>query len=577
MTEEEKKTEMNENTDLEKPIILKQKFLNDEISSEEYKIEKEKLESKAIEETKIETEKEISKEAENPETKSKTRKKAKNGKNAKYQCEVCYKIYSTFNEAEKCEKSHNYKEGCDKAVLVVMGMHCESCAIMLDKELKKIYGVKKVSVSYAKAKAEIEYDPKKTDAEAFKKLIKSKGYDCDDFSRHKKETNKSGSYIQILILAGILGVLYLISKYIPFTIPQNIGLLAAFGIGLLVSMHCVGMCSSFVTSYSLKAKEDGLGGHKIHLIYNFGRVLSYTLIGGVLGLIGSAFIINQTFRGIIAIFAGVFMILFALNLMGLFKINLTPTFIYRIIGSIIHGNYKKEDAEKSSKGKAPFIVGLMNGLMPCGPLIAMELYALGTGNFFEGAGVMMFFGLGTVPAMFGLGTIIEKLSKEWTGKMLKISGIVILVLGLLTISRGLAFSGTDIGGISSSIIPSENMGDSNQNFSPEIVDGKQIIKMDVTASGYSPNKLLFKPGIPIKWIINAKTLTGCNREIIVRDYNLDIKLKQGENIVEFTPKEGDDKISFSCWMGMIQGAFVSAESSQASVPVPKGGGCGCGG
>jgi plastocyanin domain-containing protein len=94
-----------------------------------------------------------------------------------------------------------------------------------------------------------------------------------------------------------------------------------------------------------------------------------------------------------------------------------------------------------------------------------------------------------------------------------------------------------------------------------------------------------KKGVPVKWNIDVKELTGCNNEIIVRDYDLDIKLKKGMNVVEFTPdKEGT--VQWSCWMGMIPGSFVvtddgsaSAEEVEASVDKSSSGGCGgsCGG
>ncbi len=508
--------------------------------------------------------------------------------------------------------------------LSIKGMHCNSCAIIITEEVKKLEGINNIEVSYTSEKAKIDYNPDKimpskiietitnkgysvtTDEE---KIIKehnandlanspSENYSAKNHEKHEtgkkkklkhlhdeKEHKPSSSFWSIILLIGILGGLYYMAQLIPFSIPSNISFIAALGIGLIVSLHCVGMCSSFVMSYSVKAKEDRISGKKMHLMYNSGRVLAYTLIGGVLGLLGSFFVVNQSFRGILAIFAGVFMILFALNLIGVFRLNLTPNFVYKIVGKIIYENYTDKDAENEGKNKGPFVIGLMNGLMPCGPLIAMELYALSTGSFFTGAGIMFFFGLGTVPAMFGLGTIIEKLSKDWTSKMLKVSGIIILILALLTINRGMAFLGAgDIGSFvkdsASSLgifTSAESSKSASTDFSPEIVDGKQIIRMDVTSGGYSPNKLQFKPGIPIKWVINVKTLTGCNNKIIVPDYNLELKLKEGENVLEFTPKDGDNTISFSCWMGMLQGTFVSTNTDINTVSVPKSSGCGCGG
>ena len=86
----------------------------------------------------------------------------------------------------------------------------------------------------------------------------------------------------------------------------------------------------------------------------------------------------------------------------------------------------------------------MNGLMPCGPLQAMQLYALGTGSFLAGALSMFIFSLGTVPLMFGLGALSSLLSSKFTSRMMKVSAALVLLLGLVMVNRGLALSGVNL-------------------------------------------------------------------------------------------------------------------------------------
>jgi len=83
----------------------------------------------------------------------------------------------------------------------------------------------------------------------------------------------------------------------------------------------------------------------------------------------------------------------------------------------------------------------------------------------------------------------------------------------------------------------------------------QVINMNVNADGWSPDSFVLKKGVMVKWVINVTELTNCNKEIIVRDYNLDIKLKSGENIVEFMPN-ATGAVKWSCWMDMIPGTFI---------------------
>jgi len=126
-------------------------------------------------------------------------------------------------------------------------------------------------------------------------------------------------------------------------------------------------------------------------------------------------------------------------------------------------------------------------------------------------------------------------------------------------------------------------------------DGYQIIEMEVNRYGWSPDKFVLKKGVPVKWIINAKEINGCNNAIQVPKYGLEFNIKPGEQVIEFTPDKSGT-VSWSCWMGMIPGVFIvkddidvtnTAEIQKEldSVPELKGGscgggssgGCGCGG
>lgn len=83
----------------------------------------------------------------------------------------------------------------------------------------------------------------------------------------------------------------------------------------------------------------------------------------------------------------------------------------------------------------------------------------------------------------------------------------------------------------------------------------QIINMSVDSMGWWPDTFILQQGVKVKWIITAWELSKCNKEIIVKDYGLDIKLRSGENIVEFTP-DRKGTIRWSCWMNMINGTFI---------------------
>jgi len=86
----------------------------------------------------------------------------------------------------------------------------------------------------------------------------------------------------------------------------------------------------------------------------------------------------------------------------------------------------------------------------------------------------------------------------------------------------------------------------------KILNGKQIINMDVVSSGYIPNYFSVKKGVPVKWIVNGKNVFGCQGYFVVPQLNISKALSEGENIFEFTPKDLGF-INFSCGMGMYRG------------------------
>jgi plastocyanin domain-containing protein len=108
-------------------------------------------------------------------------------------------------------------------------------------------------------------------------------------------------------------------------------------------------------------------------------------------------------------------------------------------------------------------------------------------------------------------------------------------------------------------------------------DGVQVINMTANNSGYVPNAFYVQKGVPVKWIINGEQLNSCNNAIVAQSIDKELKLKKGENIIEFTP--GDKDINFSCWMGMIRGIIkvtdtldaVDTSKAASSVPAPSAG------
>ncbi|MFL0196764.1 sulfite exporter TauE/SafE family protein [Clostridium sp. WILCCON 0269] len=332
-------------------------------------------------------------------------------------------------------------------------------------------------------------------------------------------------------------------KYLP-SLGNNASFSLIFLFGILTSIHCIGMCGGIVLTQCINRNEAKIVSKKLSkntflpiAIYNIGRVISYTIIGGVVGGIGQVLTLSGIFKGIIPIIGGIFMIIMAINLLGIFPVlrylNISmPKFVVNRI------------VEKNSS-TSPLIVGLLTGLMPCGPLQMIQLYALSTRSAIYGAASAFIFTLGTIPGLFAFGTFSAIISKKFSRYILKFSAALVIVLGIVMIGRGLALTGV--------VFPA--FLDSNSktnNYTASVVQGNiQTVTTSIGQDYFPPIQVT--KGIKVKWTINVdkSVYSDCNNAIRIPVYNIKKKFVIGNNTVEFTPdREGE--FIYTCWMGMIK-------------------------
>ncbi|MDD5022617.1 MAG: sulfite exporter TauE/SafE family protein [Candidatus ainarchaeum sp.] len=444
----------------------------------------------------------------------------------------------------------------------ITGMQCISCEEKIADALKKKEGVVDAESSYEKSEVKITFEDSVISEKELINTIENAGYSI----KQNKDSNTNFFALALGIITILILFYFVFSDIVSldFTkIDSSTSITILFLIGLLTGFHCIGMCGGFVLSYSSRKDSSFFS----HILYGSGKTLSYTLIGAFFGLVGSIFVFTDELRGYAALFAAVFLILYGIKMLDIFQqlrsfTLRAPSFITKFVS----GNTKKDSS--------PLSIGLLNGLMiACGPLQAMYILAAGSGDIFIGAKLLFFFGLGTLLPMLSFGLIANLLSISLTHKIVKFSGVLVIFMGLLMLNNGFTLLGSGF-----FLDSAQNNIDSSGII---IEDGYQIIHMNVTYYGWEPNKFVLKKGVPVKWIINGKQISGCNNEIIVKDYNLRIPIKYGEQVIEFTPdKEGT--IKWSCWMGMISGVFIVVDDFESNtldldVPVAPGSCNSCGG
>lgn len=517
------------------------------------------------------------------------------------------------------------------SIIKVLGMTCISCEKRVEEAIQALSSVSAIKADHRRGRVSFTHvpEPQNTAEEASRNqalsqeleaAINKAGYRYAGFVAADQGSPWPSVLLSALLITSFLILNSLgIFNFLP-RVDSSLGLGLVFVAGLLTSVHCVAMCGGIALSQHGRSKAarprhpgsqadapptetTGSGALRSRagngtLLYHLGRIVSYTLLGALVGGLGSVLDFSLGTKSLLVAIASVFMMVMGLRMLGLFKgfrlpglPRLSRLFPPRLVAGL--------------RARGPFFVGLLNGLMPCGPLQTMQLYALGTGSVFLGAASMFLFSLGTVPLLFLFTALSGFFTKTWNFRIMQASAVMVVFFGLVMAGRALELSGasgmlqtayqkmtgsgTNLAarpatagntapGTSTSLAESLELAGSGPNRSAggaataRLVDGVQEVSFDLGASQYAP--ITVQKGIPVRWTINAdeRNINGCNEELVVPQYNIRKKLVPGANVITFTPDDSGI-VNYSCWMGMISSTIkvvdllpAVPESSTLGVP-----------
>nr|WP_238492281.1 sulfite exporter TauE/SafE family protein [Streptomyces sp. UNOB3_S3] len=271
-----------------------------------------------------------------------------------------------------------------------------------------------------------------------------------------------------------------------------------------------------------------------------GKFVSHTILGALLGVFGAALQPSPRAQAVLLLAAGALMLLFALDLFGV-----------KAVGRLVPrppASFSRA-VRQTTKGRsalAPALLGLATVLVPCGVTLSVELIAITSGSPVAGAAVMAGFVLGTAPLFALLGYLFRRSARAFSGRLGIITGVVVLAVGLWTISSGLQAGGWV------SFQPQSAQAAGATEAVRTDASGKQIVTVTVT-SVYSPTAITAKAGVPTTLVLHGKGANGCARgftipalgirEIVETDADTEVDLG--------TPKAGT--LRFTCSMGMVSG------------------------
>lgn len=283
------------------------------------------------------------------------------------------------------------------------------------------------------------------------------------------------------------------------------------------------------------------------LMFLLAKLIAYSLLGFILGFLGSEINISPKFQGILQIFVGVYMLATAARLL-----DIHPIFRYLVIQP---PKAFFKFIRKSSEAKSfftPAILGFLTVLIPCGVTQAMMILAIGTANPIWAAGIMFFFVLGTSPVFFLIGLAAVNLLKNKVFSV--IAALFIFVIGILAINSGQILRGSvhTIQNYWKVFIGEEG---SSRGTSAKIVGGVQEATINVYSNGYKSNTNTLKVNVPVKLTLISNNVRSCAKAFAIPEFNIfKVLPSDGTETIGFTPTKVGT-LTYTCSMGMYTGSF----------------------
>ncbi len=215
----------------------------------------------------------------------------------------------------------------------------------------------------------------------------------------------------------------------------------SFVTGLLGAGHCIGMCGGLVSALSL-SEAGRKGGWLFHLLYNLGRISTYTFIGAVVGWLGSALAYTDHFRMVtrsLLIGSDIFVILIGLGTAGLFAwLNVSKL---DFAGPMQAMTVAVNSLRRLPPAVSALPLGILFGFIPCGYLYAVAITAAQSASITTGALMLFAFGLGTAPSLLLFGGAAHWLSGRARSWMLRIAGLIVAAMGVINLIKHLRMMG----------------------------------------------------------------------------------------------------------------------------------------
>ncbi len=286
------------------------------------------------------------------------------------------------------------------------------------------------------------------------------------------------------------------------------------------------------------------------LAFLLAKLAAYTLLGALLGALGSLFELTPTLRAILLFGVGVFMLGNALRML-----NVHPIFRYfSFEPPQAIRRWLRRTSREDNRWFTPLMLGALTVFIPCGVTQTMMALAVGTGSAAQGAAILFAFTLGTSPVFFGLAYLATSLGARLEKHFNRVAAVLLIILGLVTVNSGLNLVGSPL---SAEALSRNALQALNPPAPGQVADASNSLTLQVRDDGYFPAELSARAGEPVTLKLVTDNTFSCSRAFLIPALKVQRLLPAtGTEIVEIPPQQPGTTLHFTCSMGMFTGVIT---------------------
>lgn len=284
------------------------------------------------------------------------------------------------------------------------------------------------------------------------------------------------------------------------------------------------------------------------LLFLGAKLIAYTFLGFLLGLLGSALTLSPALRALMLLAVGIFMIGNALRMLDVHPIfryfSLEPPSFLR--------RYVRRTARKETSWFSPLLLGTLTVLIPCGVTQAMMAAAVGTGSAVQGAAILFAFTLGSSPLFFLVAYLVTQIGARLEKLFMRFVAVTVLILGLLSVDNGLALAGMP--SVASLVQSAQQGARSGEVLAPSA--GNTLV-LNASNDGYSPQLLHAPAGQDLTLNVMTENTYSCARAFVIPALQVEHLLPEtGTVSIDIPAQSPGTVMRFTCSMGMYTGQIV---------------------